>query len=139
VGEQKKFIKWIKEHKKALIIAGVSVATLITIVWGIKNKELIKDVWISLKKIIEKPDTRLLDKTIDASTTNVICPVVEKALPVAVPSHDMLPFKVNRHIRNLPEGMNASPEKIEEARKLHIVLKENQTLVKPYVKRATAA
>ena len=43
-------------------------------------------------------------------------------------------FDVIRHIRNLPKGWKASPEKIEEAVNLGINLLENQTIVNPYIK-----
>ena len=39
--EQKGLIRWIKKHKNELAIVGISITTLITLVLGIKNKEMI--------------------------------------------------------------------------------------------------
>lgn len=39
--DKKGFIKWIKEHKSQLALAGVSVAALIAMVLGLKNKDSI--------------------------------------------------------------------------------------------------
>lgn len=52
--EKKSFLIWVKEHKKQLIIAGVSVATIVGIIIAIKNRESIIRLWTSLKKTIEK-------------------------------------------------------------------------------------
>lgn len=50
--EKKKgiFIKWVKSHKKELIFAGISIASLIGIILGIKNKDSIKALWEALQK-----------------------------------------------------------------------------------------
>lgn len=57
--EKKSFLLWVKEHKKQLIIAGVSVATIVVIILGIKNRESIMKLWNSLKKAIAKtPEIR---------------------------------------------------------------------------------
>ena len=41
--EKKKgtFITWVKSHKKELIFAGISIASIIGIILGIKNKDSI--------------------------------------------------------------------------------------------------
>ena len=52
--DKKGFIKWIKEHKSQLALAGVSVAALIAMVLGLKNKDSITKIWMSLKDEIEK-------------------------------------------------------------------------------------
>lgn len=52
--EQKGFIMWVKEHKIQLMLAGVSITTLIMTVLGLKNREAINELWDSLKKQIEK-------------------------------------------------------------------------------------
>lgn len=54
IPEKKSFITWVKEHKSQLLLAGVSVTTLIMTIVGIKNKEAINLLWESLKKEIEK-------------------------------------------------------------------------------------
>ena len=47
-------IKWTKEHKKQLILVGVSIPTLIMIVLGLKNKETIMQLWDDLQEEIKK-------------------------------------------------------------------------------------
>lgn len=54
IPEKKSFIAWVKEHKTQLLLAGVSVTTIIMTILGIKNKEAISTLWESLKKEIEK-------------------------------------------------------------------------------------
>ena len=39
--DRKSLIRWIKGHKKQLIIAGISIGTLILIILGIKNRAAI--------------------------------------------------------------------------------------------------
>ncbi len=48
--DRKSLIRWIKDHKKQMIIAGISIGTLILIILGIKNRAAIKAVWDSLKE-----------------------------------------------------------------------------------------
>jgi predicted transcriptional regulator len=72
--EKKSFLLWVKVHKKQLIIAGVSLATIVGIILGIKNRESIIRFWNSLKKAIEK--------------TPEIRPSVNTEMAVAVASHD---------------------------------------------------
>ena len=55
--EQKSLLAWIKKHRKDLIIAGISVTTIIFVVLGIKNKDSINAFWKNLKEEIGKPST----------------------------------------------------------------------------------
>lgn len=50
--DKKGFIVWIKSHKKQLILAGVSITTIIPIVIGIKNKTEIIKLWSALQERI---------------------------------------------------------------------------------------
>ena len=45
----KAFIKWIKAHKKELVLSGICVSALILIVLGLKNKKALQQVWESLR------------------------------------------------------------------------------------------
>ena len=65
-------------------------------------------------------------------------PVKEIATTVAS-SREINQFEVSRHIRNLPNGWHASPEKVAEALKNNIVLGEGQTWVNSYMKGGAAA
>lgn len=48
------FCIWVKEHKKQLIVAGISVAAIVSIIIGIKNKDTIIELWDSLEKTVKK-------------------------------------------------------------------------------------
>lgn len=52
--EKNRVIAWVKEHKSQLLLAGVSITTVVLTVMGIKNKDALTDLWKSLKKQIEK-------------------------------------------------------------------------------------
>lgn len=54
VSEKNSFITWVKENKTSLLLAGLSITTLMTTIWGIKNKDALVELWNSLKKEIEK-------------------------------------------------------------------------------------
>lgn len=49
----KGFIAWAKAHKKQLIIAGVSIPTIIAIALGLKNKDALMKLWDGLREEIE--------------------------------------------------------------------------------------
>lgn len=153
--EQRKFISWIKAHKKALIIAGISIGTLIAIVLGIKNREAIMEVWASMRKIVEKPTEKVLkapvvEKVAEVATAIGVSPVADQILREVTPVVEectaeigrrgyTAPFDVSRHIRTLADGQHASPEKVEAALKLNIILQAGQTWVEGYTKGVTAA
>lgn len=48
------FINWIKAHEKQLIFIGISIATLITFIVGIKNKDALQALWQNLKEEVRK-------------------------------------------------------------------------------------
>lgn len=136
--ERRGLIRWIKEHKKVLIAAGISIGTLILIILGIKNKDSLKSVWDSLKRIPENPTPKAVEEV-----TRTISEIPIEPAPIVVPAvpsnSETLPFEVSRHIRNLPDGWHASQEKIEEALKNNISLVEGQTWVESYTKGGAAA
>lgn len=51
---QRGFLAWVKVHKTQLILIGVSIPTIIAVVFGLKNKDAIKALWIQLNEGIEK-------------------------------------------------------------------------------------
>ncbi|MEL7658846.1 MAG: hypothetical protein AAGU75_23390, partial [Bacillota bacterium] len=56
--EQKKgFLAWVKNHRKELIIAGISATALIGIIICLKNRDSIEALWKSLIGAIEKSPT----------------------------------------------------------------------------------
>ena len=46
--EQKTLIQWIREHKKEIAIAGISITALVGLVLEIKNKEAMEVFWNAL-------------------------------------------------------------------------------------------
>lgn len=48
------FIKWMKDHKRQFILAGISIPATIAVVLGLKNKETIKTLWEKLNEKIKK-------------------------------------------------------------------------------------
>jgi len=142
--KKKSIIKWVKAHKKQLAIAGISTLVIVGIILGIKNNEPIQALWVSLKKSIVKVPAKMPECNAVTSTVIELPMASDISLPEAtnaVRSYTVstMPFDVNRHIRNLPEGWHPSPEKLAEAAELGIKLLLNQTLVDSYVKGGMAA
>ena len=54
--DKTEFISWIKAHKKQLVLAGVSIATVIAIAVGIKNKSEIIKLRSALQEKIKRGD-----------------------------------------------------------------------------------
>lgn len=52
--EKNKLLIWIKKHKLELIIAGISVTTIIAVILGAKNYEVLEEMRASLKKSPER-------------------------------------------------------------------------------------
>ena len=136
--DRKSLIRWIKDHKKQMIIAGISIGTLILIILGIKNRAAIKAVWDSQKGVVKHPTAKAAEEV--AKVVTDIPPAPASEIVTAVVSNsETLPFEVSRHIRNLPDGWHASPEKVAEALKNNIILMDGQTWVDSYVKGGVAA
>ena len=136
--EHRRMIQWAKEHKKELIIAGIGVGALILIILGIRNKATVKAVWNSMKEHIRQPSTghpEAITRVV-AEIPPAPAPEVPRMLPSNSPS---LPFEVRRHVRELPKGWHASPEKIATAAAYNIELLDGQTWVDSYTKGGFAA
>lgn len=131
--ERKSLICWIKEHKRELVVAGISTGTMILIVLGIKNRETIKAVWGSLKEAVKQSSAEVTE-TVTKVTAEIPSEHIQEAVTAMASNSESLPFEVSRHIRNLPNGWHASPEKIAEALKNNIRLIDGQTWVDSYVK-----
>lgn len=136
--ERKGFICWIKGHRKELTIAGISIGTLILIVFGIKNREIVKVVWDSLRKAV-KQSTAKAAETAAKVTVEIPQEPIQEVITAVASNSETLSFEVSRHIRNLPEGWHASPEKIAKALKNNIILMDGQTWVESYMKGDIAA
>jgi len=140
---KKGLVLWIKQHKKQLIVAGISIAAIISLILVIKNREAILELWASLKKTISNTSAEILKSkatvTVKIATETKTIPIQE--ISVSRPlSARQIPFDVSGHPRTLSKGWCASAEKIATAAKNgYPNLLPNQTWVVPYVKGATAA
>ena len=122
-------LKWVKEHKKQLIFAGISITGIVTLILGIKNRESLALVWGSLNNVVtNKPERIPVNKL---ATTSIDIPVCEPAVTKTVASGRM-PHSVADHIRNLPEGWKASGNKIATAAEHGFDLHPGQTWVEHY-------
>ena len=132
--EKQTFIKWVKAHKKELVVAGVSVAALIGIIVGVKHKDSILALWVSLKKdVVELPIK-------GAGESMPMAESISETKIIEFPVHRNLqnPFDVYDHIRNLPNGNHASIEKRASAAEHGYTLQPGQTWVEGYVKGGNA-
>lgn len=136
MSESKKgFLAWVKAHKKQLILAGVSLATLIGIILGIKNKDVLAELWASLAERMKKmPSSTAI--SISSSLTDIPASVPDKILQVRAYTPPTKPVAVCRHIRTMSAGKHHSVAKAAEAAALGIDLPPNQTLVDSYTKYA---
>lgn len=90
--EKKSFLMWIKEHKKQLIIAGFSIASIVGIVIAIKNRESIMRMWESLRRSITKQPIKSTERNIKFSTTTAPFSVPELKVVVPVVSKDFIDY-----------------------------------------------
>ena len=128
---QKGFLAWVKDHKKQLIIAGISVTTLIGIILGLKKEDAIMELWMGLEKNIKK-DSRAIPAEVLIAQFSV--PDLDTIVVHRPYTSPQTPFDVTQHIRTLSGGRQHSAEKEAEAAMLGIVLLPNQTLVDSYTK-----
>ncbi|MFT4145256.1 MAG: hypothetical protein QM644_12440 [Mobilitalea sp.] len=144
--EKKGFMKWVKAHKKALFIAGISIASIMGIIVAIKNKDSIVALRESLRKSIDKTPVKSVANSHDA-VENIIHESVSVAETVAEAPIIQFPvgrniqstFDVSDHIRNLPNECHASAKKIATATEHGFKLKPGQTWVDGYTKSMMVA
>jgi len=140
--EQKRgFTQWVKANKKELIIAGVSIAAIIGIIVGIKNKDSIITLWESLKKSVDNSPVKIStapQKVVNSLVHEPaqVVEVVSATKTIKFPSNHntRVPFEVCDHIRNLPNGWHASAEKIATAAEHGYNIQQGQTWVDTYTK-----
>lgn len=144
--QKKGLIAWVKAHRKELIIAGISVAVVIGIILGIKNRNDIKDLFDFLEEKIVKAQAKMPEfKTTKAvfatKTRDTVADIIPMSEITAVRNYtpSQASFDVSDHIRNLPEGCHASAKKIIEAAAREIILQPGQTLVDAYTKGGAVA
>lgn len=133
VPETKKgLLAWVKSHKTELILAGVSITTIIGVILGLKNKDALAELWATLSKSITKAPM----ETAVAASAATVTPVLETVASTRAYTPPTEAFDVSRHIRTMAEGWHHSAEKAAEAAALGIELLPNQTLVGPCTKGA---
>ena len=133
MNEKHKFVNWVKDHKKQLLIAGISVTAVIGIIIGLKNKEAIKELWEKLENSLSKTTEKLPESITIVKTDPQL---IEEVIPVRLYTSPQETFGVSQHIRNLSGGRHHSIEKAAEAAALGIDLLPHQTLVDTYTKFA---
>ena len=153
--EKAKIRSWIKRHAKELIIAGVSVSVIVGFIMGYKDLEELDNVSLILRRLVAKrsnaipvdnnsfinvtnnDDSVILHESVDIED---IADNLETSVVIdAVAEIEKISYEVSKHIRNLPEGYNASPEKIASAVENGFVLQDGQTWVKTYNTGGNAA
>lgn len=132
--EKQSIISWVKDHKKQLIIAGVSISALVLSMLAVRNKETLIERWNEVNDAIDdiakKADTNLVDEADVISTViDGNDRVMEQADVI-----EKTACEVRKHIRNLAPGYHPSLEKLETALENEIELLPNQTWVKQYIK-----
>lgn len=137
--ERCNYIKCVMTHRKELIIAGVSVSAIVAILLGYKNRSELLALWSTLEgKLDNGAQCRITSQT--SSVTNVVKVeprVVIPKLKTCIIS--VIPQEIRSHIRNLPEGWNASAEKLATAAENGYLLLPGQTWVDSYTKNRIAA
>ncbi len=138
---QKNVIRWIKAHKRELIIAGVSIAAVIGAVLLYRNRKTLMEYWKYLTSLI--PKTKAATETTVKATEEAVKAaesVAETLGATAEATHtaNIIPIEVAKHVRNLPKGWRPSPGKIATAFENGIELAEGQTWVDGYWKGMAA-
>lgn len=119
--EQKTLIQWIREHKKEIAIAGISITALVGLGLGIKNKEAMEVFWNALKN----NDPKIPIKTEAPRITEQVSSIESVVIPMHREYKE--PFDVSYHIRKLHEGWKASPEKLAKSHKMRLQLEQPHT------------
>lgn len=126
--------KWLSDHKKPLVAVGATIGAVIIAVVLQRESEpnnnlsdFLDDLDDKNFDFNEKYDYES-DYSIDYDSDNH-----ETGIEMS------FPFDVSSHIRNLPNGWEASAEKIAMAVEMGFELKPGQTWVESYVKGGDAA
>ena len=124
--ERYSFIKWVKVHKKSLLLAGISVTAIIGVIFVPKNKDAIMDLWESFEKGITKIPEKLPEPLSEASVT---LPAPEEIIPARKYTSPQEAYGVDQHIRNLSGGRHHSAEKAAEAAALGLTARPTSRAV----------
>lgn len=123
--------EWIKENKKKLIIAGVSIGAVLAAIIACKNLDELERVFKSLQSIVDQASEKV--SMADKLETYISCQNGTSEDSEDGPNKTTRsPHDVSEHVRNLPEGWSASEEKKASAAERGIELQPGQTLVDAY-------
>lgn len=128
-------LNWIKDHKKELIIAGLSVlgiAVIIAAILGARNAQALEQISTSLRRMVEKPSAKPKVTAIPSSDVCIQAEIISNVSDGIITGLRRAPHEVTEHIRNLPKGYNASSEKLVMAVERGIELMPGQTIVTSY-------
>lgn len=141
--------KKLQKHKKKIIVGCVSFVSVGAVVLGFKKQEEIKsfiDNWratlddilrdksISVDDQLYYQDIQVDDSLLEDSYDDTLLNIYLDGIQDNNIDSIMSSYEVRRHIRNLPRGWKASPEKIATALENNIVLQQGQTWVDTYEK-----
>ena len=125
---RKKVIRWIKQHKRELTLLGIGTGAVILIILGIRNREALSAYWKTLVKTLTNTSGTVKS---GVTATGDVVKAAEDTVKTAEKVGEVIPIKVKGHVRTLPRGCHASPEKIASA---PVELMDGQTWVVDYMK-----
>ena len=134
--------KWSKDHRKQIVVAGITTVSLIGLFIGLKDRNVIEGVRKSILVCNSKLNS---DMAMTGNLRNTDYEECYKCLSTSIAGYSdngaasKTLHEVTGHVRNLHEGWCPSQEKIDLAKTLGIELLENQTFVQPYTKGKKAA
>lgn len=127
------FKGWWRRNKKIVIVVG-GILTAAGCGYAVyKNWDIIKGLFVSTKPELIVINSQRVPVKVTAPAVDIFAENLET---IRQNINGGEAFDVSTHIRNLPKGWKASPEKIAEAAELGINLLDNQTLVDSYMKNA---
>ena len=131
---KEQLMQWLKEHKKQLAFTGLTIGGLLLLVLVPKDVQSLQNLEDALKLFKTGSSVKGAEDGLKVVAEEY---VVEGEDDVK----DTISFliEVRKHIRNLPNGYQASPSKIESAEKNGFILKDGQTWVEEYTKGGCAA
>lgn len=95
--QKKRFIEWIKAHKKELLIAGISITAIIAAVLVYRNHESIVTLWDTSKKTLQKTSVSELSVATPAAKVDLVTPTTVNAAEVVIEPTEKI-------VRSLPQG-----------------------------------
>lgn len=107
---QKGLLVWVKAHKAQLILAGVSITTIIGVILGLKNKDALAELWATLSKSITKAP---VETTVAASAATAT-PVLEAMASTRSYTPPTEAFDVSRHIAQWLKAGTIQAKKLQK-------------------------